>query len=104
MFSLSVGVPASSHRHRPALEAVLPSRLSQEAPSSVWLCCSGHKTIFVLSDSSPRENITNQEMDEDTTFQKSLITDKDRELESLRSEVGLGRPQSASIGPVGDDP
>lgn len=37
-------------------------------------------------------------MDEDTKFQKStggLISDKDRELESLRSEVDLSRHRSA---------
>lgn len=39
-------------------------------------------------------------MDEETKFQKStgaLISDKDRELESLRSEVGLNPPASVRL-------
>lgn len=59
--------------------------------------------LFCLTAFSPRGNITNQEMDEDTKFQMSLISDKDRELESLRSEVGLSRHRSASMGTFGDD-
>ncbi|XP_075885691.1 CAP-Gly domain-containing linker protein 1 isoform X2 [Nelusetta ayraudi] len=49
-------------------------------------------------DMKTRESITNQEMDEETKFQKStgaLISDKDQELESLRSEIAVLRGENA---------
>lgn len=102
---MSVRVPSSSHVTQTCTRGSNTFQTQPKFRRSSKFGCSGHKTIFFLSLNvlSPRENITNQEMDEDTKFQKStgaLISDKDRELESLRSEVGLSRHQSASLGTV----